>query len=271
MVGTHVPEQLRPFETFSSGDDLQQQRDFLHRYGYLVLKTALDKNLVLDARRAVLQQLKRLWNLIDTGKGALEQGFINLNDPVHPKGRGILLAGFTDITHLPEMRRLLEGPELSSLISNLSGESCSTLRTKWLRVMGINENTDEHADFYRFSHFNVAKRMLTCWIPLGSYTAHEGTLAICESTHHLISFDEFDEDQSDSKSELPSHFDLASSSCVWRTGDFQAGDLCIFDIRTIHASTKNQSECFRISVDSRWQPSSLIPENLVKGFITFNE
>ena len=36
--------------------------------------------------------------------------------------------------------------------------------------------------------------------------------------------------------------------------------MCVFDIRTIHASTENCTSRFRISMDTRWQPARFVPD-----------
>ena len=39
----------------------------------------------------------------------------------------------------------------------------------------------------------------------------------------------------------------------WLTADYQAGDLLIFSIRTVHASLDNGSDRIRLSSDTRYQ------------------
>jgi hypothetical protein len=41
---------------------------------------------------------------------------------------------------------------------------------------------------------------------------------------------------------------------VWHVADFQPGDCVVFDIRCVHASTRNLSGHLRLSVDTRWKP-----------------
>ena len=43
-----------------------------------------------------------------------------------------------------------------------------------------------------------------------------------------------------------------SDKQVWSTNQYEAGDLVIFDIKTVHTSFRNRGEHFRISVDTRW-------------------
>ena len=41
---------------------------------------------------------------------------------------------------------------------------------------------------------------------------------------------------------------------VWKTTDFEAGDVIIFTMYTLHTSTRNMSDQWRISCDIRFQP-----------------
>ena len=50
--------------------------------------------------------------------------------------------------------------------------------------------------------------------------------------------------------------DLAKYGSKWKTTDFAAGDVLIFNMQTLHMSTTNMTNKARISCDTRWQPSS---------------
>eukprot|EP00058_Branchiostoma_floridae_P027131 XP_002612622.1 hypothetical protein BRAFLDRAFT_78751 [Branchiostoma floridae] len=43
----------------------------------------------------------------------------------------------------------------------------------------------------------------------------------------------------------------------WKSADFQAGDVLIFTMRTVHMSTVNSTQFARVSCDTRWQPAGL--------------
>ena len=46
------------------------------------------------------------------------------------------------------------------------------------------------------------------------------------------------------------------SSCQWQTSDFLAGDVVIFGMGLVHASTANLTDRVRMSCDVRWQPAA---------------
>lgn len=207
--------------------------------------------------------------------------FLSGNNSIYEKG--MLLSGYRPITHHPDVLSLLESEELvtifdhiyqtlyqdqttsSSIISSTTAststlESC-TFDSKWVRVMGLDEFTDEHTDFYRFEDVAVnttlssssqhsthafTPNMFTAWIPLGDYDVNEGTLCICNGSHFAITYG----DQSTTlpsqsccpSTELPYSYLEKQHQYSWSTTKFGRGDVVIFDLRTIHASTHNLSD-----------------------------
>lgn len=211
-----------------------------------------------------------------------------------PLQSGVLMTGYRPVTHDPRVLDVLEGPELALLFARLFGQLRSadsssasassslvapaTFDTKWVRVHSRAEFTDEHTDYYRFEHFDAsvkgqedgAKDMYTCWIPLGFTPISHGTLTVAEGTHKLRGYSKgvFDptsssSDEGKSREELPPDFRRwldgtlpdSPGPSVWRTTAFAPGDLVVFDIRLVHASTRNEHDCFRMSMDTRWKPN----------------
>ena len=247
----------------------------LHRDGYLLLRHLLPPSLVLSARAVVTSTLHHHFRAIDTSHHPHSTAAIlprptltSSSCPPHP---AVLLTGYAPVTHHPQTLRLLHSSHLSSLFQVLFAAPPSTFNTKWVRVMSHAEYTDEHTDYFRFQH--NPHSMLTCWIPLGTYPKHHGTLAICHTSHHLIpptssppthSEDVKSDDPPDLSGrkgearELPLAYDQSPRSAFeWHTTDFDVGDVVVFDIRAVHASTANETRQFRISMDTRWQPKHL--------------
>eukprot|EP00455_Lapot_gusevi_P006511 TRINITY_DN12781_c0_g1_i3.p1 TRINITY_DN12781_c0_g1~~TRINITY_DN12781_c0_g1_i3.p1 ORF type:complete len:120 (-),score=5.24 TRINITY_DN12781_c0_g1_i3:30-389(-) len=111
--------------------------------------------------------------------------------------------------------------------------------------------------------------MMTCWIPFGDYTKYEGTLAVCKQSHLLTGFSESDY-LGEAKAELPESFPEFQEHATWVTTDFRMGDMVVFDIRTIHASTANLSSNYRMSMDTRWQPTRCVPPTSYSFFTHFD-
>jgi ectoine hydroxylase-related dioxygenase (phytanoyl-CoA dioxygenase family) len=49
-----------------------------------------------------------------------------------------------------------------------------------------------------------------------------------------------------------SYYHGEGTELTWYSGEYHAGDVVIFDSRTIHATSKNYSDRFRLSLDFRW-------------------
>ena len=167
-----------------------------------------------------------------------------------------------------------------------------TFETKWMRVMGGGESTSAHSDAYFFD-CNVGGEypgLLTCWTPLGDAPIESGPLAVCSGTHALPGFAVSPGDAmvppdevriggerglnllclllqtkraSAPPSQLPPAFAAYAESgeCerdrAWRSTNFKAGDALIFDARLVHGSGRNETEYFRVSVDTRWMRRSV--------------
>ena len=245
-------------EMRDSSGDLEKQdwpslRTRLKDDGYLLLRQVLDVDgMVKPAYNQVRKDLAEVFSMKD-GSGT----------------KGTLLTGFTPMTHCKAVLSLLHCSTLVDVMGRLMEceESVSTLDTKWLRIIGTNEYTAEHTDYYRFAHLSrdeTGAPLYTCWIPLMDVSMREGPLAMCVGSHTLSEFgtgepmpklddvhDDEEEEEKDRDIEVPPSFaDYPSDR--WRTTEYTAGDLMIFNCRIVHASLRNESEHFRISIDTRW-------------------
>lgn len=129
----------------------------LARDGYLFLRSVLPPPLISAARSVVLHSLDQDWHCIDHS--------LPINEALIAEGqKGMLLTGYRSVTHHKDMLRLIEGTELTSFLSSLFDTAPSTYDLKWCRVMGNQEFTDEHTDYFRFA--GQAKDMITCWYVL---------------------------------------------------------------------------------------------------------
>lgn len=104
---------------------------------------------------------------------------------------------------------------------------------------------------------NKPTSIYTLWIPLSDIGVNDSKLAIIPGSHHHSGYEAF-------RGELPGEFTpLIQSQSVWHLpGQYQMGDVIIFNIKTVHAATKNASDRYRLSVDARF---AALPSNM-----TFN-
>ena len=232
--------------------DVDELRRRIAADGYLLIRGLIDRDAVLEARRVVLEHLREQDALV---------GGTPLMEGVMPRaGRS---AGVGRTAHRPEVLRVLEGPELESFYRRLYGEQPATFGFKWLRAVGNEKFTGSHMDVVYMCRGSA--RVNTVWIPFGDIPIAQGTLAVCEASHRLDSFarmretygrTDVDRDRtegwfSEDPEEISGRF-----GGRWLTADVRAGDVVTFGLYTLHGSTTNTTNRFRISCDVRFQPAS---------------
>jgi ectoine hydroxylase-related dioxygenase (phytanoyl-CoA dioxygenase family) len=117
---------------------------------------------------------------------------------------------------------------------------------------------------------------MTLWMPLGDTPIDVGGLMILENSHRQAKrlqaylsrdVDEYCTNGPDAKKiesgEMLHEWDGSLSKNPfslreklggrWLTADYQAGDILLFTMRTVHASLDNQSDKVRLSIDTRYQ------------------
>ena len=126
------------------------------------------------------------------------------------------------------------------------------------------------------------------WIPLGDIPIEQGTLMVCPGTHISKNFSKLHQTYGkldvdlDVPSDPHASGHLTNNPLTWRpkkghkitwndklvaksvsekkrqhwvTEDFAMGDCVVFCHKTLHMSTTNTTDRFRISCDTRWQPA----------------
>lgn len=234
----------------------------LNEKGYLYVKGLHDRNQVLEARLAVLQ------HILSEGEGKLdlkknwEEGVLDLRC-----GGGCLpyMEGRNDITHSETVLKVLEGPRPFAFFKTLFGETARTFDYKWLRAVHRQAFTGAHVDNVYMSR--GTSNLLTMWTPFGDVNPTIGCLAVCEGSNKLPGFDQLHSTYSTVDVEAinlngsgwftTDPFEITEKfGGQWKTTTYQAGDVLIFGMKTVHMSTANLTDLVRISCDTRWQPAS---------------
>lgn len=88
----------------------------------------------------------------------------------------------------------------------------------------------------------------TCWISLSEVAVENSTLGFVLGSHKLTGFD-----RPKPGHQVPFEFENLRKAAKWSIPDspLQPGDILLFNIKTIHAASKNISQQFRISFDTR--------------------
>ena len=223
--------------------------------GYLLLRGLIKRETVLAARAVVLEHMREQQVLLpDTPV---------LEGVMPPSGRNVRMMGGKGIAHHPAVLAALENPALFSLFERLFGEPALTFPFKWLRAIGNEEYTGAHFDYVYMGR--GSQNLYTVWLPLGDIPITQGTLAVCRGSHKLDSFArirdtygrmDIDRDGISGWFERDPMQIIKRFGGQWQGADYSAGDVIIFGMHTMHASTTNLSNRFRLSCDVRYQPAS---------------
>ena len=235
--------------------DVVELRRRLSSDGYLFVRSLINRDAILSARNTVLEYMAE--------REVLAQGTAVLEGVMPKGGKTINLLGKRGITHQRDVLRVLEAPELFSFFSGLYGEDPSTYGYKWLRAVGNEQFTGAHCDVVYMGR--GSERVNTVWIPLDDIPIAKGTLAVCEGSNHLDGFAKLRETYGRmdvDRDHVEGWFSndpieiLDDFGGRWLTADMKAGDLLTFGLYTMHASTTNTTNTFRLSCDVRFQPES---------------
>lgn len=250
--GPMLAELTDSTELVGDGEALRQR---YQRDGYLLLRGLIDRQRVLAARQAILLHMAE--------REGLEPGSRPLDGVMGQYGKSVGMMGRRAITHHPDVQHVLEGPDLHGFFGRFFGEDAITFDYKWLRAVGHEQFTGAHYDVVYMGR--GSERLMTTWIPLGDLSMDLGVLAICEGSHKDERFArlratygrmDVDRDRVDGWFTNDPQEIVDKFGGQWKTTTFQAGDVLFFGLYTLHASTTNVTDRWRLSCDVRFQPAS---------------
>lgn len=227
----------------------------LNHDGYLYIKGFFDRGTVEVARQTILEYMAE--------REGLEPGARPLDGVMGRHGKSVALLGRRPITHHPSVHAVLESPKLFAFFESLIGEPVKTFDYKWLRAVGNEEATGCHMDHVYMGRGSA--RVMTCWIPFMDIPVDQGTLAVCEGSNQLPSFEKLrntygrmdvDKDQIEGWFTKHPREITEAFGGRWLTDDIGQGDIITFGMHLMHASTTNTTDRWRISCDVRFQPAS---------------
>lgn len=235
--------------------DMDAIRARMQQDGFLLLRGLIDRQKVLTARQTILTHMD-------------EQNALTPNTPVldgvMPQGgRSVPMMGRKGIVQHPNVLNVIESTELFDFFEGYFREPALTFSYKWLRGVGNEQYTGAHCDYVYMGQ--GSPNLHTVWIPLGDIPVDQGTLTMCPESNHLSSFAKLretygrmdvDRDKTDGWFTKDPMEIVETFGSNWLTSEFYAGDVMIFGMHTMHASTTNLTERFRLSCDVRFQPAS---------------
>ncbi len=240
--------------------------------GYLFFRGLLDRSDVLAAREEVLRRLD--------AAGKIDQSYPVLD--------GIPAADVTDgfihslAADNEPLEKVVFHGSMISFYEQFLGGPVRHFDYIWLRAKkpGTADATPPHYDVVFMGR--GTKHLYTSWTPLEDVPLEKGGLMILEGSHRLsevrntygqLDVDTYCTNRSEAK-EIESgakqweervnggkYSDdaLAVREALggrWLSADFHAGDVLLFGMYTMHASSDNHSRSYRLSTDSRYQLAS---------------
>jgi hypothetical protein len=241
-------------ESNDIADDAAALRARLAEDGYLLIRGLYDRKDVLAARRAAFEFEPR-WFKPGTD---LMDGIVNPD--AQDDAKGFWHGG--DVTRLPAMLAMLEGPRVTRFFDRLFDEPSRTFDFKWVRFVKGGA-TPAHFDNSYMGRGSA--RVCTVWSPITDVTFDMSPLAVIPRSHSMPSYQRLrdtlgmmDVDRDQVRGNF---FDdplqpLEQFGGRWETAEFQAGDALIFPMFTLHASLTHTSDRWRLTTDTRFQPAS---------------
>ena len=243
----------------------EQLRRRMQQDGYLYLKAFLNSQEVWQARQEIAACL--------AAEGSLELEGSVLDCIAKP---GLNMNFRPDLaSRSSTLKTLLYSGRMMEFFGMFLGGQVRHYDYTWLRAVAPGKGTYAHCDIVYMGR--GTDKLYTAWTPLGDIPWELGGLMILENSHHLETIKnsygckDVDRYCANRKTAplYASHqkgWDGALSKnpvslrCKyggrWLSSEFEAGDVLIFGMFTIHASLDNHSPSIRLSSDSRYQLAS---------------
>ena len=232
--------------------------------GYLLLRGFLDKDEVLKAREEVFNKWSEVGE-IDTNHPIIDgisSGTSKKNELEDP---GLFRK---HVCEGPNLRKVTHSGPMIEFYERFLGGPVRCFDYLWLRTVAVGNFTPPHYDIIYMGR--GTKNLYTSWTPLGDVPRTDGSLLVLENSHtikelldHYASIDFMKPKHLTNKqrtfrlngnpAEVAEKYDRR-----WLTTDFQAGDLLLFGMFTMHCSLDNRSTVnrLRLSSDTRYQLAS---------------
>ena len=245
--------------------DHQHLAETVARQGYLLLRSVLDRESVLEAREEVFQKLAEVGEIEQPAIAGISSGSSQRAE------RELDLGAFwASVSQGPALRAVTHGETVRDLLSAVMGGPSRPHDLIYLRPMAPGPGTRLHYDLPFFAGYS--RSIHTAWIPLGDLPVEEGPLVVVENSNTFsdlldpIRQANYQSDRSNETVQAAAYakqnemhpVDLAEARNVrLLTAEFQAGDLLVFNMLTLHGSLDNRSSAgrVRLSCDVRYQPA----------------
>jgi hypothetical protein len=240
-------------------DDAPALRARMAEDGYLYLPGYLNRDAVLEGRRAVLERI--------AVADALHPDYPVEEAIPHPDVK-MQRESLDDVVRDNEavLKVLYSGPMMEFYTRFLGGDVRHFDYT-WFRILRPGPSTAPHMDIVYMGR--GTHNLYTAWTPFGDIPLEMGGLAILEKSHlHQRINENYGKKDVDtfcanrdnghaignggslSRDPVKLRRNLGGR---WLSANFRAGDLLTFTMNTVHCGLDNRSNQYRLSSDSRYQ------------------
>ena len=251
--GPYLTTDLRDSnDILHSGEDLRKR---LQQDGYLLIRQLRNPELILAARRQVLEAMQAQ-GLLKPGSELME-GIIN-SEVQHGSTTGV--RANEQYRQLPAVQAVFADSAVPNFFNTLLGGPSGTFDFQWMRVAGKGAESSIHSDIVFMGR--GTQNLYTCWTPMGDVNLDRGPIVLClgsekiEAMRNTYWASDVDRDL------IEGYFSKNPMEMVtkfgghWATTEFHPGDVLIFGMHILHASLANLSDGYRISADARYQLAS---------------
>ncbi len=233
--------------------------------GYLFLPGLLNRDEVLDARLKIAEHLR--------AEGHLMPGTPDLDCIAQSNSKITFLHEVG--SWCPELMKVLYDGPMMAFYERFLDSPVRHFDNTWFRAIAPGLGTPPHTDAVYMNR--GTHKLFTSWTPIGDVSLETGGLMVLENSHrHQKLRENYSTKDVDAFCENrvgAGYTGMGGGGNIremgwlsnqpfklrealggrWLTAEFRAGDLLMFSIFTVHASLDNQSNCIRLSSDSRYQ------------------
>ncbi|MDP6359642.1 MAG: phytanoyl-CoA dioxygenase family protein [Planctomycetota bacterium] len=244
------------FDTMIESNDIygdaESMRSRMEEQGYLLFRRVLNKDTVMNVRRQMMEVLSE--------EGLLDENYPAIDGVAKDPAKGGFRGGSNRLTEAPAFVDLVRGGEVIEFFECFLGGEVRTFDYRWLRIAQPGKFTAMHYDVVYMGR--GTKNLYTAWIPLGDVPIDEGALAVLEGSHRFERIKETYGQMDVDRDNFQGSFSADPVEIVdrhggqWKTTFYNAGDLLVFGMFTMHGSLTNLTDRFRLSSDTRYQLAS---------------
>jgi len=234
-------------------------RERLAADGFLYLKGVLDKELVAAARAEVLQRLVAVGEVAEPASEAIATGTSRRDELIEDRG-----VFWKSVSEGPMLRALSHGAAMNRIMQLVVGDPVRPQDYMFLRTGARGRATGLHFDYPFFTRAH--DQVYTVWLPIGDVPVTDGPLVVVEGSNYfsdlidpMMGFDVARDNSRKATLDQDAVTLAQQRGARLLTRNFEAGDIAVFGMYTLHGSLENYSSVnrVRLSCDVRWQPLSL--------------